>query len=161
MGWSTYFAFIFAAVNTMIITYYLAIERAPFLKEIFPSFINYVVVLVSIGIPLFIFIGWIHYRKTPAYGSEAEIQMESNPYMYKAPPGWNKEVLFPTLLKITEFMEKSSKNEKFTEEETLEIVKLQKKLDILIKGGMIGSPISKAKDTVLDEKESKNSQKNI
>ena len=155
MGWSTYFAFIFAAINTMVLTYYLAIERAPFLKEIFPSFISYVVVLASIGIPLFIFVGWIHYRRTPAYGSEAEIQMESNPYMYKAPPGWYKEVLFPTLLKITEFMVKSSKNEKFTEEETLEIVKLQKKLDILVKGGMIGSPIRKAKDTVFDEKESK------
>jgi len=81
--------------------------------------------------------------------------MESNPYMYKAPLGWYKEVLFPTLLKITEFMVKSSKNEKFTEEETLEIIKLQKKLDILVKGGMIGSPIRKAKDTVFDEKESK------
>ncbi len=140
MGWSTYFAFIFATINTMVLTYYLAIERAPFLKEIFPSFISYVVVLVSIGIPLFVFIGWIHYRRTAAYGSEAEIQVESNPYMYKAAPGWNREVLFPILLQITEFMIRSSKNEKFSEEEVLEIMKLQKKLNTLISGGMIGSP---------------------
>ena len=47
-GWSVYFAFIFAALNTLIVTYYLAIENAPFLKSLFPSFIEYVVILVTI-----------------------------------------------------------------------------------------------------------------
>ena len=28
-GWSTYFAFIFAAINTLTVTYYLAIEKIP------------------------------------------------------------------------------------------------------------------------------------
>ena len=140
MGWSTYFAFIFAAINTMVLTYYLAIERAPFLKEIFPSFISYVVVLASIGIPLFIFIGWIHYRKTPAYGSEAEIQVESNPYHYKAMPGWQKEVMFPILLKLTDYMIRTSQNEKFTEKEIQEMKNLHEKMDSLIKGGSVGSP---------------------
>ena len=31
-GWSTYFAFIFAAINTLTVTYYLAIEQAPILR---------------------------------------------------------------------------------------------------------------------------------
>ena len=38
MGWGTYFAFIFAAINTLTVTYYLAIENYPVLKAIFPSF---------------------------------------------------------------------------------------------------------------------------
>ena len=38
-GWATYFAFILAAINTLTVTYYLAIENLPMLKEIFPSFI--------------------------------------------------------------------------------------------------------------------------
>ena len=38
-GWSTYFAFIFAAINTLTVTYFLAIERAPSLQAIFPSFL--------------------------------------------------------------------------------------------------------------------------
>ena len=42
MGWSTYFAFIFAAVNTLTVTYYLAIEKVPTLMSIFPTFIQYV-----------------------------------------------------------------------------------------------------------------------
>ena len=32
-GWSLYFAFILAAINTLTVTYYLAIENLPFLKE--------------------------------------------------------------------------------------------------------------------------------
>ena len=36
-GWSLYFAFIFAAINTLTVTYFLAIERYPVLNEIFPT----------------------------------------------------------------------------------------------------------------------------
>ena len=80
-GWSIYFAFIFGAINTLVVTYYLAIERYPFLEAIFPNFIQYVVIIVSIGIPLLILIGYAHWKRTPAYRSEADIWMESNPYL--------------------------------------------------------------------------------
>ena len=40
-GWTTYFAFIFAAINTLTVTYFLAIQEYPFLNEIFPTFIHY------------------------------------------------------------------------------------------------------------------------
>ena len=79
-GWSTYFAFMLAALNTLTVTYYLAIENYPVLQTIFPSFIQYVVILVSIGIPLLIIVGYAHWKRTPAYRSEADIWMESNPY---------------------------------------------------------------------------------
>jgi hypothetical protein len=140
MGWGTYFAFIFAAINTLTVTYYLAIERVPILKEVFPSFIHYVLILGIVGIPLLVLIGWVHYRRTAAYGSEAEVQIESNPYMYKIAPGWQKEVMFPLLQKILELSLKNMNNEKLTENEIKEITILQEKLDILVKGGSIGSP---------------------
>ena len=34
-GWSTYFAFIFGALNTLVVTYYLAVEKVPSLLEFF------------------------------------------------------------------------------------------------------------------------------
>ncbi len=139
MGWSTYFAFIFAAINTLVVTYYLAIEKIPMLESIFPSFGHYVVILASMLIPLLVLIGWFHYRKTAAYGSEAEVQVETNPYVYKLPPGWNREALFPTLLKMTEFMIKFSNNEKFDDKNIEELNELQKKLNLLIKGGKVHS----------------------
>lgn len=54
-GWATYFAFIFAAVNTLVVTYYLAIENIPALKIIFPTFYVYFTFGVILGIPLLIF----------------------------------------------------------------------------------------------------------
>ena len=138
MGWGVYFTFLFAGINTLTVTYYLAIENIPTLKDIFPSFTTYVLVLVIVGIPLLVTVGWVHYRRTAAYGAEAEIQIESNPYFYKAAPGWQIEVFFPAFLKLSQFLIKYSQNEKFTENEIQEIKKLEKKLDILIKGGHVG-----------------------
>jgi len=79
-GWTTYFAFIFAAINTMVVTYYLAIENIPVLKTIFPTFYAYLAITASLGIPLLIFIGYAHQKKTASYKAEADIYYESNPH---------------------------------------------------------------------------------
>jgi hypothetical protein len=150
MGWGTYFAFIFAAINTLTVTYFLAIEKAPILQEIFPSFLIYILFTTMIGVPLLILVGYIHFRRTAAYGSEAEVQVESNPYYYKLAPGWQKDVMFPVLNKLIDVMVKNNSNEKLTKEDLTEIIELQRKMDILLKGEMVGSPRklkTKIKDT--------------
>ncbi len=81
MGWSTYFAFIFAAINTLTVTYFLAIDNYPILKEIFPSFAHYIVITIAIGIPLLILIGYTHFKKSRAYKAEADISFESHPHL--------------------------------------------------------------------------------
>ena len=126
MGWSTYFAFIFAAINTLVVTYYLAIERLPVLKEIFPTFATYVIILVTIGVPILILIGYVHYKKSGAFKAEADINMEANPHLYRILT--NTEMLFPLYLKISELLIKLSKNEKLSEDETKEIISLQNQL---------------------------------
>ena len=125
-GWSSYFAFIFAAINTLVVTYYLAIERYPSLESIFPNFIQYVVIIVSVGIPLLILVGYAHWKRTPAYRSEADITMESNPYVARMLV--NSEILLQLNLKLTELIIKQSKNEKASDDELAEITKLQKEL---------------------------------
>ena len=62
MGWTTYFAFILAAINTLTVTYFLAIEKAPVLQEIFPTFVQYVLIVVSIGMPILIAVGYVHFK---------------------------------------------------------------------------------------------------
>ena len=42
-------------------------------------------------------IGYYHYKKTPAYTSEIEVQIESNPYYYKLPPGYWREAIGPLM----------------------------------------------------------------
>lgn len=140
IGWSTYFAFVLAAVNTLVVTYYLAIDKAPLLKEVFPTFTSYIVILGIVGIPILVFVGYMHYKRSPAYSSEADISMEAYPYNYKLTPGYNREVVFPMYLSLTKMIVKLSKNEDLTESEMQEISELQNKIEKLINGGYVGSP---------------------
>ena len=126
MGWSTYFAFIFAAINTLVVTYFLAIERYPFLNEIFPTFAHYVVIACIIGIPVLILIGYIHFKRSSAYRSEADISVEVNPYFRRIL--LNTELMIPLHLKLTELLIKLSQNEKLSQSELDEIKELQNEL---------------------------------
>jgi hypothetical protein len=126
MGWSTYFAFIFAAINTLIVTYYLAIEKYPALKAIFPDFVQYVIIVTMIGIPILVGIGYAHYKRTKAFQSENDILVESNPYQRRTIV--NTELILQINLKLIEMALKLSKNEKLSDSEIQEISNLQKKL---------------------------------
>ena len=138
MGWSTYFAFIFSAVNTLVITYYLAIEKIPTLKEIFPSFLNYAILMISIGIPLLVLFGYLHYKKSLAFTSEQDITVESSPYYFKLPSGHQRDVFAPLNLLLLEILEKISKGEKLSEEDKDRIEIVRKNLNTLINGGSVG-----------------------
>ena len=138
MGWTTYFAFIFTAVNTLIITYYLAIERVSAIKELFPTFSIYALVMVIIGLPILVTVGYIHFKRSQAFPSEADILVESNPYYYKSAPGWQIQVFFPVLLSTIQMLVKITTDQKLTEKEIADLKELEKKLDVLIKGGSVG-----------------------
>ena len=127
MGWSTYFAFVLAALNTLTVTYYLAIDNYPVLKQIFPSFELYIIVIVSIGVPLLTFVGYAHYKKTQAYRSEADIWIESNPYQARFLV--NTEMILKLNLMTSQMISKIAKGEKISEEEIKEITDMQKKFE--------------------------------
>ena len=135
-GWQTYFAFIFAAINTLTVTYFLAVENYPVLKEVFPTFIHYIVVLLLVVVPTLVFIGYAHFKRTSAYSSEADVVIESNPYYYKLPPrGYWMTAVMPLFVQLTNMMIKWSNNEKFSKEEQADLLAIQKQLSLLIKGG--------------------------
>ena len=81
MVFTLYFAFILAAINTLTVTYFLAIENYPELMAILPSFEIYIVIITSVGIPTLIFVGYSHYKKTNVFKSEVDILVESNPIL--------------------------------------------------------------------------------
>ena len=119
MGWATYFAFIFAAINTLTVTYFLAIERYPFLSGIFPNFIQYVVIVSAVGVPLLVVIGYIHYKRTVAFKSEIDVIMESNPYQRRNIV--NITLILQSIIQTNQLLLKLSKNEKLSETEIGEI----------------------------------------
>ena len=122
MGWSTYFVFILAAINTLTVTYFLAIDNYPSLKEFFPSFEQYVVITTCIGIPLLIMVGYAHYKKTLAYKSEADVLIESNPYGRRDLV--NSEIILQLDLKLISLILKMSNGEKIDKNEIAEVEKL-------------------------------------
>ena len=126
-GWSIYFAFIFAAINTMVTTYYLAIEKSSFLKEIFPSFILYILTLASIAIPILILIGYLHVKRSKAYQAEIDIQYEVNPYVKKVLS--NTDEILRQQYVLSNVLIKLAKNEKLTEKEFDYINQINNKLD--------------------------------
>ena len=118
MGWGTYFAFIFAAINTLTVTYYLAIERVPTLITIFPNFLQYILIISAVGVPLLIIVGYVHYKRTVAFKSEVDVIMESNPYQRRNVV--NITLILESILKTNQLLLKLSKNEKLSETEIRE-----------------------------------------
>ena len=134
-GWSVYFAFIFAAINTLTVTYFLAIENYPFLKEIFPSFFHYIVIVVTVGIPCLILIGYAHYKRTPSFKAEADIQVEANPHFRRTLI--NTELMLAMFLEISQLTIKLSNNEKLNDNEIERLKNLQDEFQKQIKNRVI------------------------
>tara|TARA_B100000470_G_C19674986_1_gene339300 strand:+ start:44 stop:544 length:501 start_codon:yes stop_codon:yes gene_type:complete len=124
MGWSTYFAFILAAINTLTVTYFLAIDNYPSLKSIFPSFEIYILIIVSIGIPLLIAIGYAHFKRTQAFKSEIDVMIESNPYQRRNTV--NNEINLRVNLQLMKLLTKLVNNEKLDTSESENLKKLIK-----------------------------------
>ena len=115
MGWSTYFAFIFAAVNTLTVTYFLAIEKIPSLTLIFPNFLQYVLIVTIIGIPVLVVIGYVHYKRTVAFKSEVDVVLESQPYQRRNIV--NIALILESILETNRILLKTSKGDKLKDED--------------------------------------------
>ena len=130
-GWTTYFAFIFAAINTMVVTYYLAIENIPILKTVFPTFYVYLAITASIGIPLLIFIGYAHQKKTASYKAEADIYYESNPHALRT---YNDiELLLRLNLNLVNFLILDNEKNNISNEKLNELINLKNEIETYFK----------------------------
>ena len=130
-GWATYFAFIVAAVNALTVTFFLAIENYPSLSVIFPTFFHYIVIVTSVGVPILVLVGYVHFKRSKSYRAEADVFIETNPHLRRILQ--NTEILLPSYLKLTELIIKMSENKKLTDKELEEVSKLQKLLNEHIK----------------------------
>jgi len=126
MGWGTYFAFIFAAINTLTVTYFLAIENYPLLSQIFPTFMQYIIIISTIGVPILVAAGYLHYKKTSAFKAEADINIEANPHMRRILT--NSDLLLSSYVKLIELIPKIANQEKLSEDDIKELSSLQESL---------------------------------
>ena len=126
MGWSTYFAFIFAAINTLTVTFYLAIDKYPDLNWLFPTFFHYILITSTIGIPFLILVGYVHYKRTAARKAEVDISYETD--AYKARTLVNTEIAITLNMKLLDMIMKISKKQELSAEDYQEIEILREKL---------------------------------
>ena len=83
--------------------------------------------MVFVGIPMLVFIGYVHFRRSPAYTSEAGVIFTSNPYHARNLINGELNLrLNQALLKI---IVKLSQNEKFESDEIEEITSMQKEVE--------------------------------
>jgi hypothetical protein len=141
IGYATYLTFIVGYVSTLITVYYLAIKSVPDLLSLFPHFVPFAILVTVIGLPLSAGVGWIHYKRSQAFSSEIDIQVEANPYYFKLPPGYNLEVLGPLYLEILVLLKRLvAGQEMLNEEDKARIERLEEKLQVLVNGGLVGTP---------------------
>lgn len=125
-GWSLYFAFILAAINTLTVTYYLAIDNIPELQAVFPSFAHYISTTVIIGVPILVFVGYLHYKKTSAYRNEAGVVFESNPFQRRILV--NSEIIVKFQLELSQILIKTYSSQPISDEEKERISKMHEEL---------------------------------
>ena len=130
-GWSNYFTFVLGAVNTLTVTYYLAIEKYPVLEVIFPSFVQYIVIVTAIGVPILVLIGYTHWKKTSARKAEVDIFYEVNPYIIRILV--NTELLLRLNLKLNEKIIKLTEKEKLSPDEQMELQELHDELNEFVR----------------------------
>ena len=141
IGYGTYLTFLLSALNTLIVIWYLAIREVPAIENFFGHFLPFAAVAALIGVPLSIATGWAHYKRSPAFTSESEIQAEANPFNYKLPPGYWTEVLVPLYLQLLQQVKKLAEAQQVLDHKDIpRIEDLERKLETLISGGQVGTP---------------------
>jgi hypothetical protein len=139
VGWATYFGLIFAALNTIITTYFLAIDNINFLEKIFPTFGHYVITVGVIGVPCLVIVGYVHTKRTAAYKEEAVVKAETNPHHMREVI--NSELLLVIVNNLNKLLIKKLNNIEFTKEEFNEMDILKEKLQIHTKNTTISDSI--------------------
>jgi hypothetical protein len=141
LGYATYLTFLLGYISTLITVYYLAIKNLPDLLNVFPRFVPFAILATVIGVPFSIVVGWFHLKRSSLFSSEADISVESNPWNYKLPPGYAKEVFYPLLLAELKILRKLAQKELvISDAEKNEWNKLEEGFQILLDGGYLGNP---------------------
>ncbi len=146
-GYSTYISFPLGFISTVIVVYSLGIkpviESGGFLGSVFqilfPRLTNFTIIAAVVLIPVCVYLGLLHFRKTGAFGADASISTEGNPYVYKAVPGKEEEVFIPlwtlTAKALAKMLEQQNS---MTPEERKQFEESIRKADLLMAGRTVG-----------------------
>src|SRR2546428_8659750 len=90
-GYAIYIAFIVGFVSNVIVIYKLAIQDVivsgegrpgslgSYLQIVFPTLISFTIIAALIAIPVCVYIGVLHMKRTGAYEADASVALEEHP----------------------------------------------------------------------------------
>jgi hypothetical protein len=130
----------------MIVIYELALKDVPQIHDYFPHLYLFGIVAILIIAPVSIYAGLYHMKRTGAYSAEASVITESNPYVYKAIPGKEREVFLPLMVLTAKGLAKVMEQQhSITSEEQKAFQEVLEKANTLLEGASIGLPREKPK----------------
>ncbi len=151
-GYSIYIAFIVGFFSNVVVIYKLAIEDAikfgaarpgslgSYLQIVFPTLISFTVIAALVAIPVCVYIGILHMKRTGAYEADASVSLEEHPYSYKAVPGKEQDVYLPLMVltaqSLAELLEQQNR---LTPEQKKQFDEAIQKAKMLIQGEKVGA----------------------
>jgi hypothetical protein len=139
--YSAYIALFIAITNWITIQYRLLLENIPGLNYVFSNIFVFMVVAITIFSVSSVLGGHYIHRKRQ-FRLENALAVEENPYLYRAAPGKEKDLMIPILrLQMDTFEELLRENNSLTEEKKKNFDIFRKELIRLEKGDRISNNI--------------------
>jgi len=138
-GYNVYLAFLIGFASNIVVLYRLGVADNRFLSPLFPSLTVFTLVGLVIAVPAGILTGLYHMKRTGAFAADASVSIEANPYVYRAVPGKEKEVMLPLMVLTARGLAQVMDQLKtMTPEERGEFEDVLAKADKLLKGQPVG-----------------------
>jgi hypothetical protein len=135
--YSAYIALFIAITNWITIQYRLLLENIPGLNYVFSNIFVFMVVAVAVFSITSVLGGHYIHRKRQ-FRLENALAVEENPYLYRAAPGKEKDLMIPILImQMDIFEELLRENNTLTEEKKRQFEVFRKDLTKLKQGGRI------------------------
>jgi hypothetical protein len=138
-GYGLYLAFLIGFASNIVVLYKLGVADNKYFAPFFPSLTVFGIIALVVTAPIAILSGLYHMKRTGAFAADAAVQTESNPYVYRAVPGKEKEVFVPLMILTARGLAKVMEQLKtMTPEEKREFEDVLAKADGLLKGQAVG-----------------------
>ena len=136
--YSAYIALFISISNWITIQYRLVLENAPILSSVFNNLWTFLIAAVIIFSVVSVLGGHYLHRKRQ-FRIEQELATEENPYLYRAMPGKERDLMLPILILQLETLEDLLRqNNALTDEKKRQFQNFKDELSKLAQGRPIG-----------------------
>lgn len=139
-GYGLYLAFIIGFASNLVVLYRLGVEPNSYLHPFAPTLTIFAIEGLAVAIPVGIFAGLYHMKRTAAFAADVSVQTEANPYVYKT-IGKEKEVFLPLwILTVRGLAKVLERQQSMTPEDRKELEEILDKAKALLEGEYVGLP---------------------